>query len=169
MAFSSGFLKFLLHFCTGRHIKHSGSHLQATCFLSHSEVAFFGQHAMATLVCLPLKTACHAQPGLAWVDQSSSHGKYFIVFWHLPFRCHYLLIYPMNRCMHMLFQYCISTVMDEYTINFDGSYCKYDVIGHPKEVNFSRGPILPIPAVYWEIHLKCGDPLGLLMAVISNK
>ena len=58
-----------------------------------------------------------------------------------------LLIYPMNRCMHMLFQYCISTVMDEYTINFDGSYCKYDVIGHPKEFNFSRGPILPIPAV----------------------
>ena len=53
----------------------------------------------------------------------------------------------MNRCMHMLFQYCISTVMDEYNINFDGSYCKYDVIGHPKEVNFSRGPILPIPAV----------------------
>ena len=128
---------FPLDWSTGRHKKH--------CQIWPSEAT--GQHAMATLVCLPLITARHARPGLAWVDQSSSIKNAFIVFWHLLIKRHYLPNYPMNRCMHMLFQYCISTVMDEYTINCDGSYCKYDVIGHPKEINFSRGPILPIPAV----------------------
>ena len=45
------------------------SHLQPICFLSHWEVAFLGQFAMATLVCLPLKSADHALPGwLGWTN-----------------------------------------------------------------------------------------------------
>ena len=47
----------------------------------------------------------------------------------------------------MPLQNCISIVIDEYNIHFDDSYCKYHVIADPKEVNFSRGSILPIPAV----------------------
>ena len=156
MAFSSGFLKFLLHFCTGRHIKHSGSHLQATCFLSHSEVAFFGQHAMATLVCLPLKTACHAQPGLAWVDQSSSLWKCFIDFWHLPFRCHYLLIYPMKRCMHMLFWNCISIGIIEYNMHISGYYCKSDENADWKEVIFFWGAHSTNPCGITELGCRAG-------------
>ena len=42
----------------------------------------------------------------------------------------------MNCCMHMLFQHYIAIIIDEYTIHFDSSYCRYDEIVHRKEVNF---------------------------------
>ena len=49
--------------------------------------------------------------------------------------------------MHMPLVNCISIVTDLYNIHYDGYYLKYDEIAHRKEVNFCRGPILPIPAV----------------------
>ena len=80
----SGFFEWLfkisttfLHWQTHKALRIS---FASNLFFSHSELAFFGQNAMATLVCLPLKTACHAQPGLAWVDQSSRIKNAFIVF-----------------------------------------------------------------------------------------
>ena len=53
----------------------------------------------------------------------------------------------MNCCMHILFQHYISTVSDEYTIHFAGSYKKYDEMVDQKRSIFLGGPILPIPAV----------------------
>ena len=90
--------------------------------------------------CLPpLENSLPCMAWLAWVDQSGTLWKCFIDSWHLDLRCHYLLNYPMNCCMHILFQHYISTVIDEYTIHFDGSYWKYDEMVDQKEVNFSRG------------------------------
>ena len=45
----------------------------------------------------------------------------------------------MNCCMRVPLRNCISFVIDKYNIHFVSYYCKYDVIGDPKEVNFSRG------------------------------
>ena len=86
--------------------------------------------------CLPpLENSMPCMAWVAWVDQSSKLGKCFIESWHLDFWCHYLHNYPTNCCMHILFNYYISTVIDE----FNGSYGKYDEIADRKEVNFSRG------------------------------
>ena len=90
--------------------------------------------------CLPpLENSLPCMAWVAWVDQSGTLCKCFIDSWHLDLRCHYLLNYPINCCMHILFQHYISTVIDEYTIHFDGSYWKYDEMVDRKEVNFSRG------------------------------
>ena len=90
--------------------------------------------------CLPpLENSLPCMAWVAWVDQSGTLCKCFIDSWHLDLRCHYLLNYPINCCMHILFQHYISTVIDEYTIHFDGSYWKYDEMVDQKEVNFSRG------------------------------
>ena len=90
--------------------------------------------------CLPpLENSLPCMAWVAWEDQSSTLWKCFIDSWHLDLRCHYLLNYPMNCCMHILFQHYIFTVIDEYTIHFDGSYWKYDEMVDQKEVNFSRG------------------------------
>ena len=45
----------------------------------------------------------------------------------------------MNCCMRVPLRNCISFVIDKHNIHFVSYYCKYDVIGDPKEVNFSRG------------------------------
>ena len=90
--------------------------------------------------CLPpLEINMPCTAWLAWVDQSSRIEKRFIDNWLLLFRCHYLLNYAMNCCMRVPLRNCISIVIDEYNIHFVSYYCKYDVIGDPKEVNFSRG------------------------------
>jgi len=137
---------FPLDWSTGRHKKH--------CQIWPSEAT--GQHAMATLVCLPWKTACHAQPGLAWVDQSSRIKNAFIVFWHLLIKRHYLPNYPMNRCMHMLFWNYISIGMIEYSIHFAGNYCKSDENADWKEVIF-----------FWGAHSTnpCGTNVGTSFSV----
>ena len=68
--------------------------------------------------------------------------------------------------MHMLFQHYISTIINEYNIHFDSSFCKYDEIVDRKGVNFFKGggPILPIPAVsvlmiFLRLHRYFRDPL----------
>ena len=137
---------FPLDWSTGRHKKH--------CQIWPSEAT--GQHAMATLVCLPLKTACHARPGLAWVDQSSSIKNAFIVFWHLLIKRHYLPNYPMNRCMHMLFWNYISIGMIEYSIHFAGNYCKSDENADWKEVIF-----------FWGAHST--NPCGILVSAFYEE
>ena len=48
-------------------------------------VAFLLQPVVATLVFLPLKTTCHALPGVAWVSQSSLLGNPFIEIRNLIF------------------------------------------------------------------------------------
>ena len=67
--FSSGFFDFH-YMCT---LADNRSTQDLICkpliFSSHWEVAFLHPHTMATLVCLPLKTACHAWPGwLGWTN-----------------------------------------------------------------------------------------------------
>ena len=90
--------------------------------------------------CLPpLENSMPCMAWVAWVDQSSRLGNYFIDFWLLLFSCHYLLNYAKNRCMHMPLVNCISIVTDLYNIHYDGYYLKYDEITHRKEVNFCRG------------------------------
>ena len=60
--FSSGFFDF--HYMCPLADKRSTQDLicKPLIFLSQWEVAFLHPHTMATLVCLPLKTACHAWP-----------------------------------------------------------------------------------------------------------
>ena len=90
--------------------------------------------------CLPpLENSMPCMAWVAWVDQSSRLGNYFIDSWLLLFSCHYLLNYAKNRCMHMPLVNCISIVTDLYNIHYDGYYLKYDEITHRKEVNFCRG------------------------------
>ena len=67
--FSSGFFDF--HYMCPLADKRSTQDLicKQLIFLSQWEVAFLHPHTMATLVCLPLKTACHAWPGwLGWTN-----------------------------------------------------------------------------------------------------
>ena len=67
--FSSGFFDF--HYMCPLADKRSTQDLicKPLIFLSQWEVAFLHPHTMATLVCLPLKTACHAWPGwLGWTN-----------------------------------------------------------------------------------------------------
>ena len=148
MAFFEWLFLFPLHVSSGRQKQHSWSHLQANHFFKSMGGGFSSSTYNGNPCLPPLENSLPCMAWVAWVDQSGTLCKCFIDSWHLDLRCHYLLNYPINCCMHILFQHYISTVIDEYTIHFDGSYWKYDEMVDQKEVNFSRGPILPILAVH---------------------
>ena len=84
----------------------------------------------------PLGNSMPCMAWLAWVDQSSNLWNHFIDFWHLLKKRHYLPNYPMNCCMHMLFENYISIGINEYSMHFAGYYCKSDEIADIKEVIF---------------------------------
>ena len=78
--------------------------------------------------------ACTAQA--ADVFQSTKVGNYINEFWWLIKKCHYLLHYIVNQCIHMVFENYISTVINDYFIHFDFYYCKNSKLGYRKEVYF---------------------------------